>query len=251
MKAPTPLKVISLNTHKGFSVFNRRFVLPALRDAIRTSGADIALLQEVIGEHQLHAANVAEWPDVPQYEYLADTIWSQHAYGRNAIYGEGHHGNAVLSKLPIVRWHNTDVSVRGPEQRGLLHCEIDVDGWPPLHIICVHLGLMEAHRRIQLHRMADLVNREIPPDAALLIGGDFNDWRISAHRILADRAGLREAFVETQGQAAKTFPVKFPMLRLDRVYTRGLKVRRAEVLAGRPWSHLSDHAALVVEVLPS
>jgi endonuclease/exonuclease/phosphatase family metal-dependent hydrolase len=39
-----------------------------------------------------------------------------------------------------------------------------------------------------------------------------------------------------------------PALRLDRIYVRNLKAHRPQVLAARPWSHLSDHAPLSVEI---
>jgi endonuclease/exonuclease/phosphatase family metal-dependent hydrolase len=34
------------------------------------------------------------------------------------------------------------------------------------------------------------------------------------------------------------------MLRLDRIYTRGFSIERAEVHLGEPWARISDHAAL-------
>ena len=39
------LKVLTINIHKGFTAFNRRFILPELRDAVRTVSADIVCLQ--------------------------------------------------------------------------------------------------------------------------------------------------------------------------------------------------------------
>ena len=48
------LKVLTINTHKGFTAFNKRFILPELRDAVRTVGADIVCLQEVLGAHEVH-----------------------------------------------------------------------------------------------------------------------------------------------------------------------------------------------------
>ena len=65
-----------------------------------------------------------------QYEFLADSIWPQFAYGRNMVYPKGHHGNAVMSKFPIVHFQNHDVSLPGPEKRGLLHCVLQVPGFP-------------------------------------------------------------------------------------------------------------------------
>lgn len=235
--------------HKGFSVGNRRFVLHELREAIRTANADVVLLQEVVGEHHEHSTRWERWPDHSQYEFLADTIWTDYAYGKNAVYPAGHHGNALLSKFPITHHQNHDVSVYAHEQRGLLHCVLNVPAWPvPLHVICVHLGLFEVHRRQQLVMLCDLVRDQIPDDAPLLIGGDFNDWRQRAHDVLADRAGLQEVFIAAFGSAARTFPVWLPLLRLDRVYVRNLSVQHPQALSGRPWDRLSDHVPLCLEL---
>lgn len=136
------LKVLTINIHKGFTAFNRRFILPELRDAVRTVSADIVCLQEVMGAHEVHPMHFENWPDTPHYEFLADTMWSDYAYGRNAVYPEGHHGNAVLSRYPIEHYENRDVSVGESEKRGLLYCRIappDLDF--PVHVGCVHLGL--------------------------------------------------------------------------------------------------------------
>lgn len=109
-------KVLTINTHKGFTAFNKRFILPELRDAVRTVGADIVCLQEVMGAHEVHPLHIENWPDTTHYEFLADTMWSDFAYGRNAVYPEGHHGNAVLSRYPIEHYENRDVSVGGSEK---------------------------------------------------------------------------------------------------------------------------------------
>ena len=34
------LNVLTINVHKGFTLFNRRFILPELREAVRATGAD-------------------------------------------------------------------------------------------------------------------------------------------------------------------------------------------------------------------
>jgi len=242
-------RVLTVNTHKGFTFFNRKFILHELRDAVRSVAADVVFLQEVQGEHSKHPLRFIHWPDAPHYEFLADAIWPEFAYGRNAVYPSGHHGNAVLSKYPIVHYQNRDVSISGPERRGLLHVVLrspqhDVD----IHAICVHLGLKESHRKKQLELLCSMVGNEVPPDAPLLIAGDFNDWRRRAHRILERCAGLREVFKQAHGQSAKTFPARFPMLQLDRIYVRNARVHAPMVLPRRPWSHLSDHAPLAAQI---
>jgi len=243
------VKVLTLNTHKGFSFFNRKFVLHELREAVRATGSDIVFLQEVLGSHERHASRHANWPSGPQYEFLADTMWQQHAYGRNAVYPYGHHGNAVLSKFPIVRYENHDISVQGPEKRGLLHCVMQVPATGrEIHGICVHLSLMESHRQQQLELLCRLVASRIPADAPLVIAGDFNDWRLRARRALRRCPGLDEAFVRARGREARTFPSRFPLLRLDRIYVRNVRAVRPQVHSIKPWSHLSDHAALSAEI---
>ncbi|WP_293470526.1 endonuclease/exonuclease/phosphatase family protein [Polaromonas sp.] len=246
---PFSFKVLTVNIHKGFTFFNRKFILPELREAVRKVGADVVFLQEVTGNHLKHASKFENFPDAPHYEFLADTIWPEFAYGRNAVYTNGHHGNALLSKFPIVHFENHDVSISGPERRGMLHCELHIPGRSVnVHAICVHLGLVETHRTQQMDMLCNLVRNAIPADAPVVVAGDFNDWRHQAHAQLARRAGLHEVFVQAHGHAARTFPARFPVLRLDRIYVRNARSHAPVVLPGKPWSHLSDHAPLAAEI---
>jgi endonuclease/exonuclease/phosphatase family metal-dependent hydrolase len=243
------LTVLTVNTHKGFDWFNRRFVLKELRDAVRNESADIVFLQEVLGSHELHATRFVDWPAGSHYEFLADTVWKDYAYGQNAVYPDGHHGNALLSKFPILRHRNHHVSVGNDERRGLLHCVLHLPPpLPELHVVCVHLGLRQHHRNEQLQMLCRLITHEVPPDAPLVVAGDFNDWRMRAHSVLQRCVGLREAFSDAGGRAPKTFPARWPLLRLDRIYVRHVKLQRPRVLTSRPWSHLSDHAPLAAEI---
>ncbi|TKI05097.1 endonuclease/exonuclease/phosphatase family protein [Martelella alba] len=241
-------KVLTLNAHKGFAAFNRRFILPELREAVRTVGPDIVFLQEVLGAHEKHSRRFHNWPIVPQYEFLADTLWKDFAYGRNAVYPDGDHGNALLSRFPIASYQNLDVSVAGTEKRGMLHCIVHVPGRrAPLHLICVHLGLKERHRREQLSRISRYI-ATLPRHEPLVVAGDFNDWRQQANRLLGHETGLEEVFTKAYGRPARTFPARFPLLRLDRIYVRNARISRPASLANQPWSRLSDHAPLAVEI---
>jgi endonuclease/exonuclease/phosphatase family metal-dependent hydrolase len=243
-------RILTVNTHKGFTFFNRKFILHELRDAVHAVSADIVFLQEVMGSHELHATRIANWPTNSHYEFLADTMWTSFAYGRNAVYPDGHHGNAVLSKFPILRHENRDVSIGDQEERGLLHCVCRIPGRDiDVHAICVHLGLQESHRKQQIDLLCRMVNEEIPAKEPLVIAGDFNDWRLRGHAQLEKCAGLHEVFVHNHGKAAKTFPARWPLLQLDRIYVRNASVHRPIVLPHKPWSHLSDHAPLAAEVI--
>lgn len=237
------LCLMSLNIHKGFTALNTRFVLPALRHAIRQVGADLVLLQEVHGRR-------AEAPDERQIEFLADAVWPQHAYGRNAVYPRGDHGNAVLSRFPILQANNHDVSQGGPERRGLLHCVIDVPGTrEPLHVVCVHLGLLERHRQKQLRQLDELLQRDVPPSAPLVVAGDFNDWR---QRVQApmQAMGLQEVHAAAGLGVPRTFPARLPLLAVDRIYVGRARYTQPLQLTRQPWASLSDHVPVAALIEP-
>lgn len=241
------IRILTLNIHKGLSHFTRKLVLNELRDAVREVSADLVFLQEVLGEHEYFAQRHAQkWPEETHYEFLADSIWHSYAYGRNAVYPRGHHGNALMSKFPIGRYRNVDASVGKAEKRGFLHCEIERPEGGLLHAICVHLGLREGHRQKQLAVLCELVET-IPLDEPVVVAGDFNDWLGKSTRLMYD-CGLTDVFVEQFGSAPKTFPAIFPLLRLDRIYVRGVRSFDPIKLPNRPWAHLSDHAPLASEI---
>ena len=235
------LRIANFNIHKGVTSFNARLVLHEQRELIRRLQADIVFLQEVRGEHARHHHLFKG----SQQEYLADAIWQDFAYGKNAVYPAGHHGNALLSKYPIVAWENEDISAHASEQRGMLHCKIQIPGWQqPLHCVCVHLGLFARWRRKQLFSLRERIESLVPHDAPLIIAGDFNDWRVKAGRVLADSLQLKEAFESAGGKPARSFPSLLPLFRLDRIYVRGFHIQQAQVHGGTAFARVSDHAAL-------
>ena len=248
MSTSRGLRIATLNIHKGLSQFNRRMVIHELREGLRAIEPDLVFLQEVLGVNERHALRFASWPHTPQYEYLAETGW-QHAYGRNAVYDHGHHGNAILSRFPILSTSNEDVSDHRFERRGLLHCVVSVPGWRKnLHCVCVHLSLHERGRRKQLDAIAGRLEEIAARDMPIIVAGDFNDWRQRASSILEERLGMTEASVSHRGRAARTFPSVLPLLKLDRIYVRGFDVLGSKVHRGAPWSLLSDHLALSADL---
>jgi endonuclease/exonuclease/phosphatase family metal-dependent hydrolase len=240
----TTLKLATYNIHKGLSYFNRRVVLHELRERLRELDADIVFLQEVQGEHTSHGERFHNYPDGAQHDFIAEEIWPHSVYGKNSVYETGHHGNAILSRFPILQSFNTDVSAHRFESRGLLHCEIDLPGQRSVHCLCAHFGLFARGRRSQTGALIDYVRKEIPPDAPLIIAGDFNDWRNQLSKTLASQLGIHDVFHLYGVKPARSFPSRLPMLRLDRIYARGFNVLNCSVLAGGNWLRLSDHAAL-------
>jgi endonuclease/exonuclease/phosphatase family metal-dependent hydrolase len=237
------LRILSYNIHKGFSPNNSRFILNEIRQAIRTVHAELVFLQEVIGSNEKPNLKHPNWIPGAQFEFLADEIWPHFAYGKNAIYQHGHHGNAILCKLPFSYWQNTDVSRFKYSRRGILHGIVGEH----LHVFCMHLGLLGFERRYQLQALIDAVEQQVPADAPLIIAGDFNDWKCTVDKKLYKRLGVKEAFREMRGQPARTFPAAMPLLQLDRIYYRGLNVVDVSRLVDDHWQNLSDHCALYAE----
>lgn len=221
------LRVLSYNIHKGAS-------LKELKAELVKLDLDLVFLQEVRG------GNLA------QAETLADQVWSHYAYGKNAIYESGDHGNAVLSKYPFVSWENHDLSTNTLESRGVIHGVVGIEG-RRLHVMCTHLNLLSNSRKWQLSQIIERINDEVPKGEPLIVAGDFNDWRQQLSDELAQAAGCLEVFQTLHQEHAATFPVWLPMLRLDRIYSRNLKPLTAEVFRGKPWTKLSDHAPILAE----
>lgn len=238
------ISVATYNIHKGFSQFNRRFVLYELRQRLRELDTDIVFLQEVIGAISLSALHGVADLTPSQHEFLAHEKWPYHAYGKNSVYDGGHHGNAILSRFPILNWRNRDISAHRFESRGVLHCELALPDGNSLHCLCVHLGLFKRGRNLQFGALVEFIRKSIPKDSPLIIAGDFNDWNNHARQSLANELDLCEVFESGEGALARSFPVSFPMLRLDRIYLRGLSVKSSAVHAQYPWNKISDHAAL-------
>jgi endonuclease/exonuclease/phosphatase family metal-dependent hydrolase len=245
------MRVLTYNIHKGFRMGNRHLVLSEIRDNIRKLGADLVFLQEVLGNHEKHPTRFPNYPSESQFEFLADSVWPHFAYGKNAQYSEGHHGNAILSRLPILSWNNLDLSTHRWERRGLLHAVIQDPSAPPslstLNVFCLHLDLFEGSRRKQVQTVVEYIKANVLEDDRVILAGDFNDWRTSISRTLQNELGLREAYKELHGNYAKTFPSVFPVMRLDRIYFRHMKLVDSFCLEERHWSRLSDHRPLIAE----
>lgn len=238
----TLLRVVTYNIHKGVQGIGprRRLEIHNLGHAVEQFDADIVCLQEVRKLHRREEQFFARWPAVPQADYLAPEGYTP-VYRTNATTRHGEHGNALLSRWPVVSHQHEDMSDHRFEQRGLLHCEILFQG-VSVHVLVVHLGLIRASRQRQLAQLLRFVERELPPDAPLVVAGDFNDSRqFVQHQLL--RGGL-QAFVS---QELATFPSRLPLLQLDHILVRGMTPLGLHVPKGAIWSQMSDHLPLIAE----
>lgn len=283
------LRVSTYNIHKGvlrdFTGLRRVARIHELRTRLHELDSDLIFLQEVQGQHQRYARRFAHWPAESQELFLSKSPTTQQAfetaYGRNASYLHGHHGNALLSRFPIVGLENRDVSDHALEKRGVLHCTVDVAGHR-VHCFVVHFGLLAASRERQLDALLGWIESEVPSDQPLIVAGDFNDWRNTLSQRLCSSIGVVEVFdavrprleslqraayfvrdrlAEAGGlppapmtrlprmvRTARTYPALVPWFRMDRIYQRGFQVTSARVLRGLEWARLSDHSPLVADL---
>jgi endonuclease/exonuclease/phosphatase family metal-dependent hydrolase len=241
------IRILSYNIHKGFNIGNTTFVLEQIRSAMRDIDADILFLQEVLGDHKGLKWRIPDWQTAIQFEYLADTVWPHFAYGKNAVYSEGHHGNAILSKFPIIDWANKDISTNRFEQRGFLKAKIQIPQLERELILSnTHLNLTQSGRNAQASIIIDELKKET--DTPWLLIGDFNDWNKKISKRIEEELNVIEAFKHLHGDYPATFPSFMPVLSLDRVFLNKIKVTRAETLRDGIWKKLSDHLPLFIEI---
>lgn len=242
-----PVRVATWNIHKGVIGLGprRRLEIHNIGLAIDQFDADIVCLQEVRKSHRGEARRFAHWPEQEQADFLAPLGYTA-IYQTNAVTEHGEHGNALLTRWPVVRHQHEDMSDHRFEQRGLLHVEVLVHELP-VHVIVVHLGLIKASRRRQIEQLTTFIEREVPANAPLLVAGDFNDWgsaSMSALRSLKLHAFNTKTATDKR---LRTFPARLPMVQLDYIYARHLIATDARVPHGQVWARMSDHLPLIAD----
>ncbi len=241
------LKILSYNIHKGFTIGNRDFILEQIRIALRETDADILFLQEVLGDHKDEKCRIPDWKTAIQFEYIADSIWPHFAYGKNAVYPEGHHGNAILSKFPIIEWQNHVISTNRFEHRGLLKTKVMIPQIEREILLCnTHLDLTQTGRNLQTEMIVKHLKGE--KDLPWILVGDFNDWNKKISPRIEKSLDATEVFQNLLGHYPATFPSFFPILSLDRIFVHKLTPVTATALKDAHWKNLSDHLPLYVEL---
>ena len=230
------ISVLCFNIHKGRGWNIRRSTFAQLQRHLPNVPADLIFFQEVCGSHvEPLKARAINWPDS--------------VYGKTRITHKEYYGNLILSKLPIIFSQNMDISMHRYEKRGLLHAIVRLPHHnESLHLLCVHLGLFSNTRLKQLELIVNYIKKHIPERAPIILGGDFNDWRSDATKPIIEQMYFQEAFLTSNRAYAKTFPAWAPILKLDRIYFRGLRVIEVARLTNKPWRHLSDHLGIMASL---
>lgn len=241
------IRVATWNIHKGVNGLGprRRLEIHNIGLAVDQFDADIICLQEVRKHHHREAQRFSHWPSLEQADFLAPLGYTP-VYQTNAITKHGEHGNALLTRWPVIKHQHEDMSDHRFEQRGLLHVEVLIHA-APVHIVVVHLGLIKSSRRRQVKQLCDYIQREIPKDAPLIVAGDFNDWGTACE------AALKSEHLHTfhsnpiAAKKLRTYPARLPLVQFDYVFARHLTATSVVVPTGQSWARMSDHLPLIAD----
>lgn len=240
------LRVLTYNIHRCIGV-DRRFRPSRVVEILKHHDADIVLLQEVDeGVPRSRELNLAH--------ELADAAgYPHHAVGHNVSLRKGRYGNSTLSRYPILRERNIDLTIGRRKRRGCQHTTLDLtgDGGANLEVFNLHLGLSARERERQiglLVRSQELAG--LDPQEPCLVGGDFNDWRSLLRPIFTEVLGFRNA-TDLKGRfnaVMNTYPSFSPQGGLDRIYYRGgLHLESARTCRLKLSKVASDHRPVICD----
>jgi len=216
------LRVVTYNIHRAIGV-DRRFLPQRVADILLHIGADVVMLQEVDeGVPRSRELDLAR-------ELATAAGYPHYAVGHNVTLRKGRYGNATLSRFPIQRERNIDLTIGRRKRRGCQHTRISVElpgrrRSQRLEVFNLHLGLSarERHQQLALLSRSRELTR-VPDGVACIVAGDFNDWRSLLVPEMADGLGFSSAS-GPDGERLRsipTFPSFFPQGALDRIYYRG------------------------------
>lgn len=264
------LRLLTYNIHQGRTARKNEGAWVRLRDRILELEPDVVVLQEVAGaedelveaaaalEGAAVSAAIHEVPKekrIEQLQHLSGGNFPHVVFGKNAVFRGGFHGNAVLSRFPIVHSEQIDLSlamararqIRMLPRRGMLHVHLAAPNGTLVHLVATHFGLLEFERANQRKELCRYVREHLRPEEPLLVAGDFNDWRQRLSRRLHRELALEEVFLSAEARHARTFPARFPLLCLDRIYYRGVSLERVSRPRGEQWGLLSDHLPILAD----
>jgi endonuclease/exonuclease/phosphatase family metal-dependent hydrolase len=238
--APARLRIGSWNIHKGIGGIDRLYRLDRTIEVLRSSRADVWLLQEV--DEGAHRSRFERQVDV-----LGDAIEAPHrAFFPNHGLKVGHYGNAILSHVPFRSVDNLSLTLPLHKKRSALHARFLVPGLRHgLWIFNCHLGLAEAERRQQLRRVLRFVDEHHGSEETVVVAGDFNDvWNLLGPAVM-EPAGFHGV-----ARSPATFPAFQPLRPLDRVFVRGnVEIVDFARVDGPVARQASDHRPILCELL--
>ncbi|MBL8658514.1 MAG: endonuclease/exonuclease/phosphatase family protein [Rhodospirillales bacterium] len=216
-----------------------RYSPSRVADVLEEVQADVVGLQEV--DTRLHVGRCRD-----QISYLAERLDFYSVSGARFAAGcGGRCANAVLSRWPIFAHRVINLTVPGREPRTAIEAQIrlptsraDTPAGSCLRVVVTHFGLRGRERLWQLETLLTQLGNNALSGSPLLLMGDLNEWRRSG----PITRGLCEALI--CGRSVASFPSRYPLLPLDRMCSRSLK------LTAEPRRHVSRSARVASDHLP-
>jgi endonuclease/exonuclease/phosphatase family metal-dependent hydrolase len=226
------LKLASYNIHQCVGLDGRRDVR-RIAAVLREIDADVLCLQEVSTEPGLTS-------DSMQIQYLGAMLELHAVAGPTIVRGQGHYGNALLTRRPLLDVRHVDLTVYRREPRAAI--DVDLDGGAgPVRVIATHLGLLPGERRWQVRRLLDILDQDAYKPTVLC--GDINEWFAIGRPLRWLHARLGRV------RGLPTFPAACPVFALDRAWVDPPSaVRGVRVHATAAAREASDHLPVVVEI---
>jgi endonuclease/exonuclease/phosphatase family metal-dependent hydrolase len=246
------IRLVTYNIHRAIGV-DRRFRPDRIVEIVGHYRPDLVLLQEVDeGAPRSRELDLAR--------ELAQALgFPYYAVGHNVSLKKGRYGNATLSRFPILRERNIDLTIAHRRiggswiRRGCQHTSLllDGDGRHPLEVFNLHLGLSAREREEQVQLLAASAEfRSLSQEVPTLVGGDFNDWRSLLRPRFTNGLGFQCATDRKTGRhrALRTYPSFSPQGGLDRIYYRGpLELAGARPCRLEVSRVASDHLPIIAE----
>jgi endonuclease/exonuclease/phosphatase family metal-dependent hydrolase len=208
------------------------------RDVGRVARVIEALDADVIGLQEVDLVPV-DGGRSHQLDLLSHLVGLEVVAGPTREGRNGHYGNALLTRFPVVAVRNLDLSFRSREPRGALDVDLDAAG-TILRVVATHLGLSPSERRHQVQRILEAVTAD---ERLTVLLGDINEWLVYGRplRWLHARFGFC--------RAVRTFPAHFPVFALDRIWVHPSSALRCFEARATPESRAaSDHLPVRAEV---
>lgn len=190
--------------------------------------ADIIALQEV---------ETGPGAGLDLLQHLSGELGMRALAGPTLLRGDARYGNALLARPALRAVARLNLAVDGYEPRGALLAEFGPPGGP-VRLCVTHLGLRCRERLIQCRRICQRLQQD-PPCSAHVLFGDLNLWLPGepAAQVLRRHFGPAAA-------GPRSYPARWPLLRLDRV------LARAPARVAACWAHRSTLARRASDHLP-
>ena len=225
-------RVATYNVHKCVGL-DRRCDPARVAATIRELNADLIGLQEVDNRSDGNSESA-------QMKFLAREAGYEAIPGPTIKRPNGHYGNVLLTRWPVIAKQEIDLCFSCREPRGAIDALLLVRG-EQVEVMVTHLGLSFSERWFQIARLVDAIKEKTSPLFILL--GDINEW-FPTGRGLKLLHGLLG-----RPPVTRSYPSWRPFLALDRIW-----VKPKEALK-RVWVHktrlsrvASDHLPVVAEI---